>query len=316
MIVVTGALGFIGSCLITKLNEKRFFRIIAVDDFSKVEKERNLYGKTYQKIERSNFVNWLRKNPKHIECVFHLGARTDTSCQDINLLNSLNLNYTKVLWSICTDNQIPFIYASSAATYGDGQHGYNDEPETIIDQLIPLNPYAQSKNEFDKWAIRQDKQPYFWVGLKFFNVFGPNEYHKKTMASVIYHAYNQIKKKGYVKLFRSHRTDFKDGEQKRDFIYVKDVIEILLFFMHYRKQSGIYNLGTGQATTFIELVQVIFCSLNLPQKIKFIDIPENIRASYQYFTQANMNKLLKLYPYKFTSIHESVNDYIKCLEIK
>ena len=136
------------------------------------------------------------------------------------------------------------------------------------------------------------------------------------MASVIYHAYNQIKKKGYVKLFRSHRTDFKDGEQKRDFIYVKDVIEILLFFMHYRKQSGIYNLGTGQATTFIELVQVIFCSLNLPQKIKFIDIPENIRASYQYFTQANMNKLLKLYPYKFTSIHESVNDYIKCLEIK
>ena len=235
----------------------------------------------------------MEKNARHVECIFHLGARTNTACQDAALLDKLNLSYTKHLWRISAKHQIPFIYASSAATYGAGEHGYNDDPESISNRLEPLNLYGKSKNDFDKWAIQQSEKPYFWVGLKFFNVFGPNEYHKQSMASVVYHAYNQIQKNGQLKLFRSHRTDIKDGEQKRDFIYIKDVIEILFFFMNYRKNSGIYNLGTGQANTFLELAKSIFKALKLAPNIDFIDTPEKIRNSYQYFTQANMQKLLK-----------------------
>ena len=311
MIVVTGALGFIGSCLIRALNRRRFVHILAVDDFSQEQKFPNLATKKiYKRIDRSNFVAWLQDNSRHIECLFHLGARTDTASQDRATLDRLNLDYSKTLWSICAQNQIPFIYASSAATYGDGSQGYKDDHELSL-TLQPLNLYGKSKNEFDKWILSQTEAPYFWAGLKFFNVFGPNEAHKGQMASVIYHAYHQIKTTGELKLFRSHRPDYKDGEQKRDFIYVKDVVEVLLFFMYHRQNAGLYNLGTGRASTFLELAAAIFKALNQKPRLKFIDTPLNIRAAYQYFTQADMQKLREIYAYPFYRLEEGVEDYIK-----
>jgi ADP-L-glycero-D-manno-heptose 6-epimerase len=184
-----------------------------------------------------------------VQFIFHIGARTDTTEFNKDIFDKLNLNYTKDLWNVCVEFGLPLVYASSAATYGLGEHGYDDN-ETVIDQLKPLNPYGDSKNDFDKWAIKQDKKPYFWAGLKFFNVYGPNEFHKGRMASVIFHAFNQIQEKGQVKLFRSHNTNYKDGEQLRDFVYVKDVVEVCLFLLNHRKNSGIYNLGSGKARTF------------------------------------------------------------------
>lgn len=311
MLVVTGALGFIGSCLISALNKHRFSHIIAVDDFSQKRKFTNLETKKiYKRIDRSNFTTWLENNTRHVECLFHLGARTDTASQDQVILNTLNLDYTKKLWSICAQNQIPFIYASSAATYGDGSQGYKDSHELSL-TLRPLNLYGKSKNDFDKWILSQTERPYFWAGLKFFNVFGPNEYHKGQMASVVFHAYNQIKTTGKLKLFRSHNPDYKDGEQQRDFIYVKDVVAVLLFFMHHRQNSGIYNLGTGVASTFLELAQAIFKALGQKPDLEFIDTPLNIRTAYQYFTQADMKKLRQIYTPAFYSLESGVEDYIK-----
>jgi ADP-L-glycero-D-manno-heptose 6-epimerase len=212
---------------------------------------------------------------------------------------------------------LPLIYASSAATYGMGEHGYKDSHD-IIEKLRPLNPYGESKNEFDKWVITQKEQPFFWAGLKFFNVFGPNEYHKGRMASVVFHAYNQIAETGKMKLFRSHHPDFKDGEQKRDFIYVKDVADICIFLMEHRKQSGIYNVGTGKARTFIDLANAVFHSLHLNPEVEFIDTPEDIRDKYQYFTQAEMSKLRNTgYTKKFYTLEDAVDDYIQSyLKIK
>lgn len=215
MIVVTGAAGFIGSCLVKKLNDERFFDVVVVDDFTNADKAPNLEGKTFkEKVHRDNFADWLKKNHRFVEFVFHIGARTDTTEMDVNIFNKLNLNYTKEVWKVCIEFGLPLVYASSAATYGAGEHGYEDNHK-IVEKLKPLNPYGASKNDFDKWALKEKASPYFWAGLKFFNVYGPNEYHKKRMASVIFHAYNQIKDVGEVKLFRSHRPDFKDGEQMR-----------------------------------------------------------------------------------------------------
>ena len=261
MIVVTGAAGFIASCLIHKLNAEGFKDIIAVDKFDVPSKERNLEGKSIkEKVERVDFFEWLPKNADQVEFIFHLGARTDTSEFDYDLLTELNLDYSKQMWRACIDYQIPLVYASSAATYGSGDQGYLDD-HSKLDSLEPLNPYGISKNEFDKWAISQEKKPFFWAGLKFFNVYGPNEYHKGRMASVVLHAYNQIQKTGKMKLFRSHNADFKDGEQLRDFVYVKDVVEVCYFLMHHRKNSAIYNLGTGKARTFLALVSATFKAL-------------------------------------------------------
>jgi len=312
MIIVTGAAGFIGSGLISKLNQDGFTNIIAVDDFSKIEKAENLEGKTIrERVERDSLFPWIDQNNRDLEFIFHIGARTDTTEFDKEIFDKLNVNYSKDIWNKCVEYQIPLVYASSAATYGLGEHGYDDD-ETTLSQLKPLNPYGDSKNEFDIWALQQEKKPLFWAGLKFFNVYGPNEYHKGRMASVIMHAYNQIKATEKMKLFRSHNPDFKDGEQMRDFIYVKDLIDVCIFLMHHRKNSGIYNLGSGQARTFKDLVINTFVSMDKTPDISFIDTPIDIRDKYQYFTEANMSKLRSIgYDKPFHSLEEGVADYVK-----
>jgi len=312
MIVVTGAAGFIGSCLIKKLNEENFNNIVAVDDFSNEQKNKNLEGKKiYRQIHRDNFIDWIDKNEKEIEFIFHLGARTDTTEFDRSLLWKLNTDYTKKVWSKCVAYQIPIVYASSAATYGAGEMGYEDNIE-IIPKLHPLNAYGESKNEFDKWVLEQNEWPFFWTGLKFFNVYGPNEYHKSRMASVIFHSFNQIQRTGKMKLFRSHRPDYKDGEQMRDFIYVKDVTEVCYYLMRHRKNSGIYNLGSGKARTFRDLTRAVFKALDKSENIEFIDTPIDIRDKYQYFTEAKMDKLKNIgYERPFTSLEKGVDNYVR-----
>ena len=313
MILVTGAAGFIGSCLVRGLNESGFKDIILVDDFSNAEKNKNLEGKKcLEKVDRKVLLEtWLKENPTAVQFIFHIGARTDTTEFDHSILNTLNLDYTKALWEFATEHQIPFVYASSAATYGLGEHGYEDD-ETKIPLLKPLNPYGESKNEFDKWALKQEKTPPYWVGLKFFNVYGPNEFHKGRMASVIFHAYRQIQEKGEVKLFRSHNPSYKDGEQLRDFIYVKDVIKVCLFLYNKKINNGIYNLGTGKARTFLDLAKNTFMASGIQPKIEFMDTPADIRDKYQYFTEAKMDKLKSQgYTTPFFSLEEGVTDYVK-----
>ena len=312
MIIITGAAGFIGSCFIKKLNDEGYNDLVLVDNFSIAEKNKNYEGKKFsQKINRDEFPEWLRKNQLHVQFVFHIGARTDTTELDRELFNRLNLDYSKEIWNICVEFGLPLVYASSAATYGLGENGYDDD-ESKIPTLKPLNPYGDSKNDFDVWALEQERKPFFWAGLKFFNVYGPNEYHKGRMASVIFHAYNQIKKTGNMKLFKSHNPEFKDGEQMRDFVYVKDVLNVLYFLMHNRKNSGIYNLGTGNARTFYDLVTSTFKALNLEPKISFIPTPEDIRDKYQYFTEAKMNKLLSIgFNQPFYTLEDGVQNYVQ-----
>ena len=311
MIVVTGAAGFIGSCMIARLNKENFNDIIAVDEFDNKEKLKNLEGKKILKqVNRNDFATWLDDHHEEVEFIFHLGARTDTAEFDKSLLKKLNTEYTKTVWRRCIEHQIPLVYASSAATYGLGEHGYIDD-EKILEDLIPLNPYGVSKNEFDIWAVQQDEKPFFWAGLKFFNVYGPNEYHKGRMASVILHAFRQISETGKMKLFRSHNPDYKDGEQRRDFVYVKDVVEVMYWLMHHRKNSGIYNLGSGKSRTFLDLTNAVFSALNKTSDISFIDTPADIRDKYQYFTEADMSKLKSIgYPHEFTELEDGVKDYV------
>lgn len=311
MIIITGAEGFIGSCLVSRLNLAGYKDLILVDDFSEGERARNLEHQTFtDKVERTQFFQWLDKNANQVQFIFHIGARTDTTEKDEAIFKELNLDFTKQLWTACVKHGLPLVYASSAATYGDGAFGYNDD-ETILSKLQPLNPYGRSKNDFDKWAIAQEEKPFFWAGLKFFNVYGPNEYHKKRMASVVYHAFNQIKQTGQVKLFRSHKEGISDGEQKRDFIYVKDLTDVCLWLMETRKKSGLYNLGSGEARTFNDLVKAIFDAQSLEPKIEYIDTPADIRDTYQYFTEANMHKLREAgYQQPFTSIEDGIRDYV------
>lgn len=312
MIVVTGAAGFIGSCLISRLNQDNFNYIIAVDDFSNETKNLNLEGKKIQeRVDRKDFFEWLEKNHQFVEFIFHLGARTDTTEFDKSIFDELNFIYSQKIWNACIDFQIPVVYASSAATYGNGEFGYDDR-EDIIEQLQPLNPYGESKNDFDIWALKQDEKPFFWAGLKFFNVYGPNEFHKSRMASVVFHTFNKIKEKGEMSLFRSHNPDYKDGEQLRDFVYVKDVVEVIIFLMHHRKNSGLYNLGTGIARSFNDLATSTFLALDKTPNITYIDTPLDIRDKYQYFTQANMSKLASIgYDKAFYTLEEGVTDYVQ-----
>ena len=320
VIIVTGAAGFIGSCMVGYLNRKGYENIIIVDDFSEKEKEPNYNSKKiYRRIEREELFEWLASDPARIGFVFHLGARTDTTEFDYSIHEKLNVEYSKKIWGYCTEKKIPLVYASSAATYGSGEWGYKDDHE-VVEKLQPLNPYGVSKNEFDKWVLRQgrDRQPPFWAGLKFFNVYGPNEYHKGRMASVIFHAYNQVKETGVVKLFRSHKPEYKDGEQLRDFIYVEDVLNICYWFMQKMIEGenipapGLYNAGTGKARTFRDLVTSIFTSLHLSPAIEFIDTPIDIRSTYQYFTEADMTKLTRAgYKEKFFSLEDGVETYVK-----
>lgn len=318
-IIVTGAAGFIGSCMVEFLNEKGYENLILVDDFGVEGKRQNWEGKEYDQIvERYYLFEWLENHNPKIEAIIHLGARTDTTEFDYSIHEELNVEYSKNIWNYCTAHNVPLIYASSAATYGAGEFGYDDNHE-VIEKLKPLNPYGVSKNEFDKWAIHQTQQPPSWTGLKFFNIYGPNEYHKGRMASVIFHSFNQIKKDGHVKLFKSHRPDFKDGEQLRDFVYVKDLVKVMGWMMELmvaenwkKENNGIYNLGTGKARSFYALASATFRGLDLEPNISFIDMPEDIRDKYQYFTEANMQKLKSAgYTDPFYTLEEGVDDYVR-----
>jgi ADP-L-glycero-D-manno-heptose 6-epimerase len=311
MIVVTGAAGFIGSCLIARLNQDNFNAIVAVDHFDNADKNKNLVGKRIQeKVDRNKFFSWLDKNAELVEFIFHIGARTDTTEFNKAIFDELNVNYTKEVWKRCVAYQIPLVYASSGATYGLGEIGFEDN-ESTIKKLKPLNAYGWSKLEFDIWALEQKEKPFFWAGLKFFNVYGPNEYHKGRMASVVWHSFNQIKKSGKMNLFKSHNPKYKDGGQLRDFIYVKDLTEVCMFLMHHRKNSGIYNLGTGKARTFLDLTRSVFKSMGKKEDISYIDTPADIRDKYQYFTEAKMSKLASIgYNKPFTKLEDGVKEYV------
>lgn len=312
MILVTGAAGFIGSVVVGKLNELGYKELILVDDFSRPDREQNYSNKQFKAlVDRKEFFSWLDENQRFTQFIIHLGARTDTTEFNKDIFDELNLNYSIKMWEKCVEHSLPLIYASSAATYGGGELGYEDSHE-VIPSLKPLNPYGDSKNDFDKWVLRQTSAPFFWAGLKFFNVYGPNEFHKGRMASVVFHAFNQINANGKVKLFRSHRPDFKDGEQLRDFVYVKDVADVIVFLMEQRKHSGIYNLGSGKARTFLDLVNSTFAAMKIEPNIEFIDTPEDIRDKYQYFTEANMKKLKAIgFNKEFTSLENGVKDYVE-----
>ena len=312
MIVITGAAGFIGSCLAGKLNNKGISDLILVDDFKREDKKGNTANKSYsQLVERDVFANWLKKYHDKVKFIYHIGARTDTAEFDRAVFDLLNLGYSRMIWKACARYQIPLVYASSAATYGMGELGYEDRHD-IVARLKPLNPYGESKNEFDKWVLKQKEAPPFWTGMKFFNVYGPNEYHKGRMASVIFHAFHQVRKTGKVRLFRSHRPDFEDGKQLRDFVYVKDVVDVLYFLMRQKAAPGLYNLGTGKARTFLDLAGATFHAMDLEQKIEFIDTPEDIRNKYQYFTEASMDKLRRAgYDYPFYSLEEGIEEYVQ-----
>jgi ADP-L-glycero-D-manno-heptose 6-epimerase len=318
IIVVTGAAGFIGSVFVQYLNEQGLDQLLLVDDFGIEAKRKNWESKKYIKvIERQSFLSQLVDDAFDIDIIVHLGARTDTTEFNYAIHEELNVEYSKALWNYATQKNIPLIYASSAATYGAGENGYEDNHD-IIDKLVPLNPYGVSKNEFDKWAIAQASCPPSWTGLKFFNVYGPNESHKARMASVIFHSFNQIKETGLVKLFRSHRADYKDGEQLRDFIYVKDLVAVIDWMLHEMlahtwsaNKNGLYNLGTGKARSFYDLAANTFIAQGLEPNIEFVDMPEDIRDKYQYFTEANMAKLRAAgYSTPFTSLEEGVRDYV------
>lgn len=311
-IVITGAAGFIGSCLTGFLNQQGFDNLVLVDEFSRADKEDNLKDKRYaQKVERDDFFEWLFRDRQQVDFIFHIGARTDTTEFDYAIHQKLNVEYSQKIWNYCTIQNIPLVYASSAATYGAGEFGYDDD-HSFSNQLKPLNPYGISKNEFDKWVLHQGNHPPFWAGLKFFNVYGPNEYHKGRMASVIWHSYNQVLKEGKVKLFKSHRPDFEDGKQLRDFVYVKDVLKVCYWLMEQQPPSGIYNLGTGQARSFEDLVNATYAGLDQPSNIVYIDMPVDIRDKYQYFTEAKMDKLKNAgYTQPFYSLEEGVGDYVR-----
>jgi len=313
MIVVTGAAGFIASCLVKELVDAGHTdKLILVDDFSREDKLPNYQAyEEITKVERAEFLIWFKLNGFEVDFVYHLGARTDTTEKNEALFNELNLNYSKEIFRICTSFAIPMVYASSAATYGLGTNGYGDDDDTSL-ILKPLNPYGWSKQNFDLWVLEQMATPPLWAGLKFFNVYGPNEYHKDRMASVIFHTYHKIMKEGAMQLFRSHKPEFVDGGQSRDFIYVKDVVSILMFFIESNSvNSGIYNVGTSNARSFYDLAAATFKAMDKEVNISFIDTPEDIRDTYQYYTQAEMSKLIKQgYNKDFYSLEDGISDYV------
>ncbi len=317
MVIVTGGAGFIGSVLVYELNLRGNENIIIVDDFEDQDKWLNLRGLKYSKIiSISDFYsmeNWGEF--QNAEAIYHMGACSATTETDMDYLYENNFLCTRQLCHFAIDNNIPFLYASSAATYGDGEDGYDDDPAKVP-SLRPLNKYGYSKQLFDEWILKKKNVPSTWFGFKFFNVFGPNEYHKDSMVSVVYKAFHQINESGKVKLFKSHKEGFADGEQKRDFVYVRDVARAMIELAEISKGkvdfNGIYNLGTGTARTFKDLVNATFKAMNKDSNIEYIDMPDNIRNQYQYFTEANMNKLFKVLPeFKFLSLEEAVSDYVK-----
>jgi ADP-L-glycero-D-manno-heptose 6-epimerase len=312
MIVITGAVGFIGSCMVRKLLDQGMRNLILSDDFSRPDKNVNIAGKAcIATIHRDQLPDWLERFGASVEIVYHFGARTDTTEKDPAIFDRLNLHYSQKIWSICTYHKIPLIYASSAATYGSGAHGYCDDHK-VVAHLKPLNPYGISKNDFDRWVLAQPEMPPFWAGLKFFNVYGPNEYHKGRMASVIFHTVRQIKASGAMKLFRSHRPEYADGMQARDFIYIKDLVNMCLWLWEAGPASGLYNIGTGKARSFLDLATATFSAMGLKPNISYIDIPEDIRDTYQYFTEADMHKLRSAgYEPPCFSLEAGIKDYVQ-----
>ncbi len=315
MIILTGVSGFIGSCLLTELNKNGYDReVVIVDDFYKLYKDKNTDNKNVREwMHRDIFLDWFEKTSQKIDFVLHMGARTDTTLMDTSIFDYLNVEYSKRIWKVCARHEIPLIYASSAATYGDGTYGFSDD-HALVNKLKPLNPYGDSKHQFDLWSLAQEEKPPFWIGCKFFNVYGPNEYHKSRMASVIFHTFNKIRNSGEMHLFKSHRPDFADGHQSRDFIYVKDVIDMILFLMKNKDKvaSGLYNFGTGKARSFLDLARATFNAINIPENITYIDTPEDIRNTYQYFTEADMSKIQKAgYNKPFWSLEDGIDDYVK-----
>lgn len=318
MIVITGAAGFIASNLVRALLKNSITDLLLVDHFPADKyspKSDNIADfAAIPKMDRDQFPEWFTEHADEVSFVFHLGARTDTTEFDFRVLDSLNLAYSMTLWEICTVKQIPFLYASSAATYGLGEFGFDDD-EAKIPQLQPLNPYGLSKQLFDAQVIAQQSTPPFWAGLKFFNVYGPYESHKGRMASVVYHAFNQIKETGKLKLFQSHNAKYNDGEQLRDFIYVDDVVNICLYMYHHRPASAIYNVGTGKARSFNDLGKAVFKAMGEAENIEYIPIPEDIRDKYQYFTEATVTKLKSTgYTRPFFTLEEGVKKYVDFLK--
>ena len=308
MIIVTGALGFIGSALLGELEARGYGELVAVDNFNDALKFSNLEGKKIkEKIDRSVFCEWLSKNASKVQFVFHIGARTKTNEFDWDVLNELNVNYSKQLWQICSDESIPLIYASSAATYGNGENGFSDEPANIK-KLKPMNPYGESKQLFDLWMMEQENTPPFWAGFKFFNVFGPNEYHKGRMASVVFHAFNQIKEKGSVNLFKSYNADYADGEQRRDFVYIKDVLSANIFAKQNFNElrGGYFEVSTGVASSFEKVLEIF----GLPYDYSEI---EQIPEGYQFYTCGESAKWMRGWKPGY-NLNQGISEYKSYLE--
>lgn len=315
MILITGGAGFIGSVLASELNRLGHQDLVIVDRLNETQKWKNLRG-----IKFSDYINAdelfggdYDELIAEAEIIFHMGACSSTTENNMDYLMKNNVAYTQALFRFATTKNIPFIYASSAATYGSGELGYDDAHE-LIPNLLPLNPYGYSKQLVDEWILNEENKPDHWFGLKFFNVYGPNEYHKGEMRSLVHKAFGQIQNTGVVKLFKSHRTDYLDGEQLRDFIYVKDVVRVMLELSNPDKvaHSGIYNLGTGTARTFIDLVTATFSAMSRDPQIDFIDMPVELQSQYQYFTEANMNKFFSVVPeFEFTPLEEGIQEYVQ-----
>lgn len=311
MIVITGAAGFIGSTIVQMVEENDIDNIVVVDDWGADERWRNLSKRKISDfVLKDDFFNWVQQNKHNIETVIHMGATTDTKCRDINHLLKNNYGYTKKLWKFCSERKIRLIYASSAAVYGDGTRGFSDK-DVHLYHYQPLNPYGYSKLIFDRWALEQSEKPAQYVGLRFFNVYGPNEAHKGDMASVVLHGYRQIKEKGSVSLFKGDGK-IADGEHMRDFIYVKDVAAVVKHFLEHPNISGIFNVGTGKARSFNDLARAIFATLGKTPVVRYIDMPPELQPNYQSFTQADLTKLRREGKFKenFTSLEKGVDDYI------
>jgi ADP-L-glycero-D-manno-heptose 6-epimerase len=315
MILITGGAGFIGSVLAKQLNDLGHTDLVIVDKLEDSTKWKNLRGIKYadyihaDELFNGDYDDLIAET----DLIFHMGACSSTTEKNMDFLMKNNVAYTQALFRFAATKNIPFIYASSAATYGDGEFGYSDNHELIPD-LMPLNPYGYSKQLVDEWVLREDSKPDHWFGLKFFNVFGPNEYHKEDMRSLVHKSFEQIKNVGSVKLFKSHKAEYKDGEQLRDFIYVKDVVRAMIELADPEKVlfSGIYNMGTGKARSFLDLTKATYKAMGIEPKIEFIDMPESLRSQYQYFTQADTTKILNALPdFKFTSLEEGVRDYVQ-----
>lgn len=310
MIVVTGGAGFIGSCIVKTLNRCGYKDIVIVDDIADSDKWMNMRNKQYKTYIHKNVFLSRISDIGEIEAIIHMGAQSSTLEKNFDYLWMNNFQYTKKLWMYCADKKIPFIYASSAATYGGGERGFDDNLN--IDELRPLNGYGYSKQLFDSWVKHHAVDfPSQYVGLKFFNVYGPNEYFKGAMSSMVYHGYKQITSSGEVRLFKSYNPEFADGGQLRDFIYVKDVCSVIMWFLNHKNVSGLYNLGTGKARSFKELAEATFQAMGEKVNIKYIDMPADLREKYQYFTQANMEKLRSVgCDVKFMDIEQGINDYV------